>query len=148
MLWGRRLWVNRTVFSHVLDFVTGLKLAKSQAREQVYVNRFSNAFVDVRRRQVASDTATAMSQMVLSVGGGLAGFAIEGARLTLPELTVVTLRSLRGRVTGVAVAHREAVLAAGRVVLLDSGRVVDGGLAGFGGRGRGWRRGAGCGGRG
>ena len=88
--------VNRTVFSHVMDFVTGLKLAKVQAREQAYVNRFGDALEDARRRQTASDTATAMSQMVLSVGGalalaGLAWFAIEGARLTLPELAVVTL---------------------------------------------------------
>ena len=88
--------VNRTVFSHVMDFVTGLKLAKVQAREQAYVNRFSDALSEARRRQTASDTATAMSQMVLSVGGalalaGLAWFAIEGASLTLPELAVVTL---------------------------------------------------------
>ena len=88
--------VNRTVFSHVMDFVTGLKLAKVQAREQAYVDRFSDALGEARRRQTASDTATAMSQMVLSVGGalalaGLAWFAIEGARLTLPELAVVTL---------------------------------------------------------
>ena len=88
--------VNRTVFSHVMDFVTGLKLAKVQAREQSYVNRFSDALSEARRRQTASDTATAMSQMVLSVGGalalaGLSWFAIEGARLTLPELAVVTL---------------------------------------------------------
>ena len=88
--------VNRTVFSHVMDFVTGLKLAKVQAREQAYVDRFGDALSDARRRQTASDTATAMSQMVLSVGGalalaGLAWFAIEGARLTLPELAVVTL---------------------------------------------------------
>ena len=88
--------VNRTVFSYVMDFVTGLKLAKVQAREQAYVNRFGDALSEARRRQTASDTATAMSQMVLSVGGalglaGLAWFAIEGARLTLPELAVVTL---------------------------------------------------------
>ena len=88
--------VNRTVFSHVMDFVTGLKLAKVQAREQAYVDRFGDALSEARRRQTASDTATAMSQMVLSVGGalalaGLAWFAIEGARLTLPELAVVTL---------------------------------------------------------
>ena len=88
--------VNRTVFSHVMDFVTGLKLAKVQAREQAYVDRFGEALGEARRRQTASDTATAMSQMVLSVGGalalaGLAWFAIEGARLTLPELAVVTL---------------------------------------------------------
>ncbi len=88
--------VNRTVFSYVMDFVTGLKLAKVQAREQAYVDRFGDALWEARRRQTASDTATAMSQMVLSVGGalalaGLAWFAIEGARLTLPELAVVTL---------------------------------------------------------
>lgn len=88
--------VNRTVFSHVLDFVTGLKLAKGQARERVYVDRFNDALSEARRRQVASDTATAMSQMVLSVGGalalaGLAWFAIEGAGLSAAELAVVTL---------------------------------------------------------
>lgn len=44
------------------------------------------------------------------------------------RLIVASLRSLRGRVTVVAVAHREAVLAAAdRVVSLDAGRVVDGG---------------------
>ena len=88
--------VNRVTFGHVLDFLAGLKLAKSYAAEQVYVNRFSEAISAVRQRQVASTTASSMAQATLNVGAAAAlaavtWFAIVGAGLTLPELAVVAL---------------------------------------------------------
>ena len=87
---------NRAVFSHVLDFLAGLKFAKSQARERSHVNRFVESLAEARRRQLESAAATAMSQMMLGLGGALvlavvAWFAIAQAGLTLPELAVGVL---------------------------------------------------------
>ena len=87
---------NRAVFSHVLDFLAGLKFAKSQARERNHVNRFVESLTEARRRQLESAAATAMSQMMLGLGGALvlavvAWFAIAQAGLTLPELAVGVL---------------------------------------------------------
>lgn len=87
---------NRAVFSHVLDFLAGLKFAKSQARERNHVNRFVESLAEARRRQLESASATAMSQMMLGLGGALvlavvAWFAIAQAGLTLPELAVGVL---------------------------------------------------------
>ena len=87
---------NRAVFSHVLDFLAGLKFAKSQARERSHVNRFVESLAEARRRQLDSAAATAMSQMMLGLGGALvlavvAWFAIAQAGLTLPELAVGVL---------------------------------------------------------
>ena len=87
---------NRIIFSYVLDFMAGLKFAKSQAREGRHVRRFVESLSEVRRRQLASDTATAMSQVILNAGGAivlaaLAWFAIAEARLSLPELAVGVL---------------------------------------------------------
>ena len=88
--------VNRVIFAQVLDFLAGLKPAKSYALERLHVARFGEAVSTMRQRQVASTRASATAQAALNVGAAaalaaVAWFAIAGAGLTLPELAVVAL---------------------------------------------------------
>ena len=86
--------VNRVIFAHVLDFLAGLKLAKSFTAERVHVRRFAAAVDAVRRRQLATTRAGATARAALNVGtaaalAGVAWFTIVEAGLALPELAVL-----------------------------------------------------------
>ena len=88
--------VNRVIFAQVLDFLAGLKPAKSYALERLHVDRFGEAVSTMRQRQVASTRASATAHAALNAGAAaalaaVAWFAIAGAGLTLPELAVVAL---------------------------------------------------------
>ena len=100
------------------DFVAGLPLGL----DTVVGDRGSRLSGGERQR-IALARALAAEPALLVLDEATSQLDADNERLI-----VETLRSLRGRVTVVAVAHREAVLAAAdRVVTLDAGRVVDGG---------------------
>ncbi len=86
--------VNRVIFAHVLDFLVGLKLAKSFTSERVHVHRFDAAVAAARRRQLAATTAGATARATLNLGtavalAGVAWFTVVEAGLALPELAVL-----------------------------------------------------------
>ena len=86
--------VNRVIFGHVVDFLAGLKLAKSFTAEAVHVRRIDTAVAAARRRQLAATTAGATARATLNLGAaaalaGVAWVTVVEVGLPLPELAVL-----------------------------------------------------------
>ncbi len=86
--------VNRVIFGHVVDFLAGLKLAKSFTAEPVHVRRIDAAVEAAQRRQLAATTAGATARATLNLGAaaalaGVAWVTVVEVGLPLPELAVL-----------------------------------------------------------
>ena len=86
--------VNRAIFAHVVDFLAGMKLAKSFTAERVHARRVDAAVAATSRRQLAATTAGAAARAALNLGAaaalaGVAWFTVAAAGLALPEFAVL-----------------------------------------------------------
>ena len=86
--------VNRAIFGHVVDFLAGLKLAKSFTAEAVHVRRIDAAVAATRQRQLAATATGATARAALNLGAaaalaGVAWVTVVEVGLPLPELAVL-----------------------------------------------------------
>ena len=98
---GRELTESGKAFhSNLLEFLGGLKLAKSADAEARHTADFAGVMADMRRHQLAFTTVSALARSVFNMGaaGALAALiwlSVRSAGLSLPELLVMAFVFVR-----------------------------------------------------
>ena len=86
----------RVLRGYATDFLDGLKMVKKQNAEVVHVERFQRQITKVRNQQIAftmlsTGTQSALQFIAAMALAALVWYAVDHARLTLSELTLLAL---------------------------------------------------------